>query len=79
MPELPIWIKIVNQIGFPIAVTIVLLFVFYPIMMNVQAQHDLIMTQTVADIDQTKVQIKLLRVICRNVATTEFERANCDI
>lgn len=75
----PTWIKIITNVGFPIALSVYLIVIFYPLITETNAQIKDHVEQVAQMIDQRNEQTRLLKVICRNVATNDFERSNCDI
>lgn len=75
----PTWIKIITQVGFPIAITIYFIVTLQPVIAETKIKLDQHI-QAVADvIVKTDEQTRLLKAICRNTAGNDFEKANCDI
>lgn len=78
----PLWIKAIATVGFPIVTAMFLaflLYLLYPLGLETNAQVQSHNQGFQSYANQLQVQVRLLRNICRNVSTTEFERANCDI
>ena len=68
---LPTWVKVVAQVGFPIAVAIWLLI-----------RADGLIARTaegmVSHVYEAEVQTVLLRAICRNTAKSEIQASFCE-
>ena len=75
----PTWVKVIATVGFPIAVSIYLGIILYPVILRVDAT--VLTNGSVAEqlAEQGRQQIKLLTGICRNVAKNEYDKSNCDI
>jgi hypothetical protein len=76
--NLPTWAKIISQIGFPIVISLYLIVILYPLITetNAQVKEHIIFTQSRAAVMEE--QVRLLRLICYNVAINDFQRSNCD-
>lgn len=68
---LPMWVKAVAQVGFPIALAIWLIAYASPKIQATEMQ----LTQHRAESEQ---QTTLLRAICRNTAKSELQASFCD-
>ena len=75
----PNWIKIVAQVGFPIGAAIYLAVILYPLVNDTNAMIEEHIKTLVRPLQQIDEQTRLLKAICRNVAVSEFEKANCDV
>lgn len=74
----PTWIKVIAQVGFPIAVSIYFMAVVYPIIIETKAQMKDHVERVSLQSVEIKEQTRLLKEICRSVAGTPFDKSNCD-
>lgn len=68
---LPTWVKVVAQVGFPIAVAIWLMVVVSP---KIIATAEALQTHA----HDAQINTALLRAICRNTAKTELASQFCE-
>ena len=83
---LPVWVKIITTVGFPILVALILLYVIFgntvpelsqSVSASVETSRETNSLVKEHNDDSTK-QTELFRLICRNTAKSEFAAANCD-
>jgi hypothetical protein len=83
MNGLPAWARITAQLGFPIVIAFVLLWLVQGYMRQIRDearadQSGAIVHRTQSDMAYSAM-VPLLRQICENVAKTEFARDRCQI
>ena len=74
----PQWVKIIAQVGFPIAVVIFLLAMMVPAFNDHQSllkEHEKLSGK---QLEQIEEQTRLLGIICRNIAKNDFDKTLCE-
>jgi len=83
---MPLWVKIITTVGFPIFMALVLMWVLFGIIVptiaedvqtnqRIGTENNSLLKEHAQDAQR---QIELFKLICRNTAKTEFAISNCD-
>ena len=77
MNGLPIWAKLVAQVGAPIVFAAWLMWIVTSSLAEVRTQHSTILTKVQGHVEDAERVISLLERICRRLGKTDMEREAC--